>query len=425
MSVFRCYSEKKPGFDVEAQGLCRQLREQLGVESLESVRILNRYDADHIDPAVYQAAKTVVFSEPQVDDIWDETYPAPDTVHSVLAVEALPGQFDQRADSCAQCIQLQSGVDRPLIAYAKVYLLGGQLSQNELEKIRKYLINPVESREASVDKPATLVREHAAPDRVAVVEGFTALDEKGLAHLLSELGLAMDLDDLKFLQTYFRDEEKRDPTITEVLERQLAKWGYEASHVTDFQHVLETFVQQAPHLVLLDISLPFYDGYHWCGEIRKISKTPVLFISSASDNMNLVMALNMGGDDFLAKPFDLNVAIAKIEALLRRTYDFGAGVNALACRGAVLDLKDASLHYNSQKLELTKNEFRILQLLFERRGRTVPREDIMQALWESDSFIDDNTLTVNVARLRAHLAEIGLEGLIRTQKGLGYLVDET
>ena len=141
MSVFRCYSEKKPGFDVEAQGLCHQLREQLGVASLESVRILNRYDADHIDPAVYQAAKTVVFSEPQVDDIWDETYPAPDTVHSVLAVEALPGQFDQRADSCAQCIQLQSGVDRPLIAYAKVYLLGGQLSQNELEKIRKYLIN--------------------------------------------------------------------------------------------------------------------------------------------------------------------------------------------------------------------------------------------------------------------------------------------
>lgn len=163
-----------------------------------------------------------------------------------------------------------------------------------------------------------------------------------------------------------------DPTITEVLERQLAKWGYEASHVTDFQHVLETFVQQAPHLVLLDISLPFYDGYHWCGEIRKISKTPVLFISSASDNMNLVMALNMGGDDFLAKPFDLNVAIAKIEALLRRTYDFGAGVNALACRGAVLDLKDASLHYNSQKLELTKNEFRILQLLFERRAARFP-----------------------------------------------------
>ena len=151
----------------------------------------------------------------------------------------------------------------------------------------------------------------------------------------------------------------------------------------------------------------------------------MIFVSSAASDVTIVMAMNLGADDFISKPFDGSVLMAKIQALLRRTYDFGAGVNALACRGAVLDLKDASLHYNSQKLELTKNEFRILQLLFERRGRTVPREDIMQALWESDSFIDDNTLTVNVARLRAHLAEIGLEGLIRTQKGLGYLVDET
>ena len=215
-----------------------------------------------------------------------------------------------------------------------------------------------------------------------------------------------------------------DPTITEVLERQLAKWGYEASHVTDFQHVLETFVQQAPHLVLLDISLPFYDGYHWCGEIRKISKTPVLFISSASDNMNLVMALNMGGDDFLAKPFDLNVAIAKIEALLRRTYDFGAGVNALACRGAVLDLKDASLHYNSQKLELTKNEYRILQTLYENMGKVVSRDTLMQRLWETDCFVDENTLTVNVTRLRRKLDGIGLQNFIVTRKGMGYLLVE-
>ena len=162
MSVFRCYSEKKPGFDVEAQGLCHQLREQLGVASLESVRILNRYDADHIDPAVYQAAKTVVFSEPQVDDIWDETYPAPDTVHSVLAVEALPGQFDQRADSCAQCIQLQSGVDRPLIAYAKVYLLGGQLSQNELEKIRKDITRQLKD-EILVTPKVKLVKKGSLP----------------------------------------------------------------------------------------------------------------------------------------------------------------------------------------------------------------------------------------------------------------------
>ena len=216
MSVFRCYSEKKPGFDVEARGLCGQLREQLGIDALEGVRILNRYDADRIAPEVYEAAKTVVFSEPQVDDVYDETFPIPEAPHSVLAVEALPGQYDQRADSCAQCIQLQSGVDRPLIAAAKVYLLMGTLSEGDLDKIRRYLINPVESREASMDKPATLEQEHEAPDSVAVVEGFTGLDEAGLKDLLDSLGLAMDLDDLKFLQAYFRDQEKRDPTITEV-----------------------------------------------------------------------------------------------------------------------------------------------------------------------------------------------------------------
>ena len=216
MSVYRCYSEKRPGFDVEAQGLCRQLREQLGVQGLESVRILNRYDADRIDPQVYEAAKSVVFSEPQVDVIYDEQFPAPQGEHQVLAVEALPGQYDQRADSCEQCIQLQSGVDRPIIATAKVYLLMGTISQEDLEKIRKYLINPVESREASMDKPETLERTHAAPDHVDTVEGFIAMDEKALEDLLSRLGLAMDLDDLKFLQTYFRDQEKRDPTITEI-----------------------------------------------------------------------------------------------------------------------------------------------------------------------------------------------------------------
>ena len=207
MSVFRCYAEKKPGYDVEAQGLWKQLREQLGLESLEGVRILNRYDADRISPEVYEAAKRVVFSEPQVDDVYDETFPAPEEAHSVLAVEPLPGQFDQRADSCAQCIQLQSGVDRPLIAAAKVYLLLGTLTEEELDKIRRYLINPVESREASLDKPATLEREHEEPDHVAVVDGFISMDEAALKDLLDALGLAMDLDDLKFLQTYFRDQE--------------------------------------------------------------------------------------------------------------------------------------------------------------------------------------------------------------------------
>ena len=216
MSVYRCYSQKKPGFDVEAQGLCKALREQLGVAGLTSVAILNRYDADQIDPAVYQQAKGIVFSEPQVDVVYDETFPQPAQPCALLAVEALPGQFDQRADSCAQCIQLMAGVERPLIAYAKVYALQGQLSQEDLSKIRHYLINPVESREASMDKPETLVRTHETPDHVPTIDGFISMDEKALAALLDELGLAMDLDDLKFLQTYFRDEELRDPTMTEV-----------------------------------------------------------------------------------------------------------------------------------------------------------------------------------------------------------------
>ena len=216
MSVYRCYSQKKPGFDVEAQGLCKALQEQLGVQGLKSVAILNRYDADQIDKAVYEQAKGIVFSEPQVDVVYDETFPLPQQPHAILAVEALPGQFDQRADSCAQCIQLMAGVDRPLIAYAKVHILEGELSQADLDKIRGYLINPVESREASMDKPETLVRTHPVPDRVAVIDGFTALDETGLENLLDKLGLAMDLDDLKFLQAYFRGQEKRDPTITEV-----------------------------------------------------------------------------------------------------------------------------------------------------------------------------------------------------------------
>ena len=214
MSVFRCYSQKKPGFDVEAQGVCKALQEQLGIAGLKSVAILNRYDADQIDPAVYEQAKGIVFSEPMVDVVYEESFPA--TGAAVLAVEALPGQFDQRADSCAQCIQLMAGVERPLIAYAKVYLLEGELSQADLDAIRGYLINPVESREASMDKPETLVRTYDIPSSVATVEGFTAMDEGALAELLGNLGLAMDLDDLKFLQAYFKDEEKRDPTITEV-----------------------------------------------------------------------------------------------------------------------------------------------------------------------------------------------------------------
>ena len=214
--VYRIYVEKRPGLSPEAGNLLGDLRDFLGIRSLEGLRVLNRYDVEGIDLQVFKQARTTVFSEPQVDVTWDETFPQPRSVHSLLAVEALPGQFDQRADSCGQCIQLMAGVERPLVSHAKVYILEGKLSQEELDKIKGYLINPVESREASLEKPDTLVREHSIPAMVETLTGFISLDEAGLATLLEKLGLAMDLDDLKFLQAYFRDTEGRDPTITEV-----------------------------------------------------------------------------------------------------------------------------------------------------------------------------------------------------------------
>ena len=214
--VYRIFVEKKPGMNPEAASLLSDLQTFLGIRQLIGLRILHRYDVDHIDADVYERAKNVVFSEPQVDVTYDEDFPVPLCAGALLAVEALPGQFDQRSDSAAQCIQLMAGAARPLVAYAKVYLLEGAISEEELEKIKAYLINPVESREASLEKPETLVREYPVPDQVALVEGFTAMDEGTLSALLEKLGLAMDMDDLKFLQTYFRDEEHRDPTITEV-----------------------------------------------------------------------------------------------------------------------------------------------------------------------------------------------------------------
>jgi len=176
-------------------------------------------------------------------------------------------------------------------------------------------------------------------------------------------------------------------------------------------------------LVLLDIGLPFRNGYHWCAEIRKLSQVPIVFLSSASDNMNVVMAMNMGGDDFIAKPFDLEVLAAKVQALLRRTYDFGSAAPLLGCRGAVLDTGDNTLRYEGQLLELSRNEYRILQVLLEQKGKTVSRDTLMRKLWETDSFVDENTLTVNMARLRRKLEGIGLTDFVHTKKGLGYLIE--
>lgn len=215
-----------------------------------------------------------------------------------------------------------------------------------------------------------------------------------------------------------------DAVIAEAVKRHIGAWGCEAHCAENFENVLSEFVDYDPQLVLMDISLPFFNGYHWCAEIRRVSKVPIIFISSASDNINIVMAVNMGGDDFIAKPFDLDVLTAKVQALLRRAYDFTAPSKLLESGGAVLCISDATLTFEGQKTELTKNEFKMLQILFENKGHIVTRDEIMTRLWESDSFVDENTLTVNITRLRRKLEVANLNDFIITKKGIGYMVSE-
>lgn len=215
-----------------------------------------------------------------------------------------------------------------------------------------------------------------------------------------------------------------DDVIAREIKLHLEKWGYEVHCAEDFGNVLAEFAARSPHLVLMDIRLPFFNGYYWCSQIRQISQVPIIFVSSAGDNMNIVMAVNMGGDDFVVKPFEPEVLSAKVQAMLRRTYAFRGQTNVMEWDGLILDLTDASLLVEGQKLDLTKNEFRILQLLFENAGRTVSREAIMKRLWDNDCFVDDNTLTVNMTRLRKKLEGAGAGQLIHTQKGLGYIIGE-
>ena len=215
-----------------------------------------------------------------------------------------------------------------------------------------------------------------------------------------------------------------DRVIAKALASHLSRWDYETKCADDLKNIADEFRRYDPHLVLMDIMLPFFNGFHWCQEIRKISDVPIIFLSSANDNMNIVMAMNMGGDEFIEKPFDLNVVTAKVQAMLRRSYSFQGTANVMEYHGAVLNLNDATLENNSQKTELTKNEFRILQILLENAGKIVSRDSIITRLWESDEFIDDNTLTVNIARLRKKLQQIGLEKMIRTKKGIGYMVEQ-
>ena len=211
-----------------------------------------------------------------------------------------------------------------------------------------------------------------------------------------------------------------DEVIRQQVKKMLEQWGYEVVLVEDFMEVLSIFVKVEPHLVLMDIGLPLFNGYHWCQEIRKVSKVPIMFLSSRDQAMDIVMAINMGGDDFVTKPFDQNVLLAKIQGLLRRSYEFGKDQSLLEHLGVILNLKAMDLVYQGEVVSLTKNEFQILQALFERSGNIVSREDLMKELWNSDFFIDDNTLSVNVARLRKKLEAVGLKDFIETKKGVGY-----
>lgn len=213
-----------------------------------------------------------------------------------------------------------------------------------------------------------------------------------------------------------------DLGIAQAIQKQAGMWDLDVKYVRNFRNIMADFAEYAPHLVLLDISLPFFNGYHWCSEIRRVSKVPIIFISSASDNMNIVMAMNMGADDFIAKPFDQSVLMAKIQAMLRRTYDFASAVPILEHKGALLNTGDHTLNYQDVCIDLTKNEYRILLTLMENKGKVVSREKLMERLWETDSFIDENTLTVNVNRLRKKLERAGLTDFIATKFGVGYII---
>ncbi len=213
-----------------------------------------------------------------------------------------------------------------------------------------------------------------------------------------------------------------DRAIAQAICRHITARGLQIQAASNFRDIMAEFAAYDPQLVLLDISLPYFNGYHWCQQIRQISKVPIIFISSAADNLNIVLAINQGADDFIAKPFDLTVLTAKIQAALRRAYNFTGQTAVLEHRGALLNIANASLSYQEQKLSLSKNDLRILQVLLENQGNVVSRETLMQRLWETNSFIDENTLSVNVARLRKKLDALGLTDFIITKKGLGYLV---
>ena len=214
-----------------------------------------------------------------------------------------------------------------------------------------------------------------------------------------------------------------DEIISKSIKQHLENWGFEVITARDFKNITNEFTECNAHIVLLDLILPFYDGFYWCKEIRKISNVPIVFVSSASDNMNIVMAVNMGGDDFISKPFNVSVLLAKIQAILRRTYDMPNGISILEHKGIILNLNDFTLSYRDKSMELTKNEFRILETLLVNKGKIVSRDTLMMKLWQDDNYVEENTLTVNVTRLRKKLEDLGIDDFIKTKVGCGYIIE--
>lgn len=214
-----------------------------------------------------------------------------------------------------------------------------------------------------------------------------------------------------------------DEVIANKIKQHLVKWDYESLIAKDFQNILSALVSFDPQLVLLDITLPFFDGYHWCREMRKISSVPIIFISSAIDNLNILRAIEMGADDYITKPFDLEILMAKIQALLRRSYDFSDSNDLIEHRGLIFNSSNFTISYQDHEMELTKNEAKVFQKLMENKGHIVSRKKLMLYLWESDSYVDDSALYTNINRLRKKLAEMGLEDFVRTKKGEGYLIE--
>lgn len=211
--------------------------------------------------------------------------------------------------------------------------------------------------------------------------------------------------------------------ISEKLKQWLEKWRFEAILVDDFEKVIDIFKCENPDLVVMDIALPYYDGYFWTRKIRDLSNVPIIFLSSKEDTMNKIMAMEMGADDFVSKPFEMDLLLAKIKALLRRTYDYKDNLDRLEHRGLVLDLKSMTVAFSNKSIDLSKNEFKILETLMVNKGKVVSRERLMTSLWSTDIYIDDNTLTVNISRLRKSLAGLGVDDFIKTKQGLGYYVE--